>query len=201
MRTLPLRLGLFLAAATLTGCVAAEPQPETPDTEAARARSIGLYGARRSKRVSSGSRPTLADEESPVRCYGAFSPGADPASDLTRLTAACASPLGLSAVTPVHVGEPQTADAPEERLTFLGRAGRCYRVFAVGEPTIADLDVALIDATGRIAAADASSDRWPIVPTRGSLCLREDQLLTIHAAVMAGSGSYLMQVWSNSTEM
>ena len=63
MRTLPLLLEFFLIAATLTGCVAAEPQLETPDTEAARARSIGLYSARRSKRVSSGSRLTPADEE------------------------------------------------------------------------------------------------------------------------------------------
>ena len=201
MRTLLLHLRFFLAAATLAGCVAAEPQPETSDTEAARARASSLYNGRRFKRVSSTSRPTPLDEESPVPCYGAFRPSADPASDLTLLTAVCASPLGLSAATPVHVGEPQTADTPEERLTFLGRAGRCYRVFAVGEPTVTDLDIALIDATGHIAAADASSDRWPIVPIQGSLCLHEDQMFTIHVAVVEGSGRYLMQLWSNSTEM
>lgn len=137
---------------------------------------------------------------SPGACYASFQPGVDPAGDLQRLAAACASPLGLRAVTPVWRGEAQTEESEAERLTFLGRAGRCYRVLSVGEPSVADLDVAVLDGGGDIAAADVSDDRFPVVPTGGLLCLHKDERFTIQAAVVRGRGSYLMQVWGNSSE-
>lgn len=163
---------LFAALASL-GCGSAELEAEAPE-------SAGDLG------------------DASVSCYRPFQPGPDPAADLALLTTACAKHAGLKAVTPVHVGEPQTAEASAERFSFLGRAGRCYRIFAVAAPEITDLDVALLDDDGRIAAADASRDRWPIVPPRGELCLYRDERFTVQVGVVDGSGGYVMQVWGSS---
>ncbi|MCK6587780.1 MAG: hypothetical protein HUU21_04735 [Polyangiaceae bacterium] len=130
-------------------------------------------------------------------CAASFQPSLDTASDLVRLTAACAAPAGLEAVTPVKVGSKQNRDAPAESFSFQGRAGRCYRVFAVGGPDVKDLDIAIVDAEGRLAAADLSDDPFPMAPPTGFLCLGSDQLFTIQIGVMAGSGSYFVQVWGS----
>lgn len=130
-------------------------------------------------------------------CAESFQPSVETASDLVRLTSACAAPAGLEAVTPVKVGSKQGQGAETERFSFRGRAGRCYRVFAVGGPDVKDLDIAVIDDEGRLAAADLSNDRFPIAPPSGFLCLGSDQLFTIQIGVMAGSGSYLVQVWGS----
>ena len=192
---------LFAAAAVFTGCAGTESQPETPkpskEAGGARSSDFGVFGSFSSDH--SAEDDARGEAQNPwSSCYGSFSPGLDPAADLARLAAACAAPAGFTAITPVYIGEPQSEDAPEDRLTFLGRAGRCYRVFSIGGPSVADLDVAILGPDGRIVAADASRDRFPIVPSRGPLCLQDDQNLTIHVAVVQGAGSYLMQVWGNS---
>lgn len=132
-----------------------------------------------------------------MRCYRAFRPTDDAPADLGRLTAACGPPNGMSAVTPVRVGELQAEDEPSERLTFRARGGRCYRFFAVGTPDVADLDLAVLDPDGRLAAADGSGDRFPVVPPRGPLCVERDGVYTVEAAVVRGSGTFVLQVWGD----
>lgn len=130
-----------------------------------------------------------------VACYQTFKPEGDAAADLARLTSACGRPTGLAAITPVRVGETQAAEDAVERFAFLARAGRCYRIFAVGAAEVADLDVAVLDAKGKLAAADLSRDRFPVVPPRGALCVERDGTYTLEVSVAEGSGSYALQVW------
>lgn len=128
-------------------------------------------------------------------CYRRFQPGGDPAVDLARLADACAAPAGMRPLTPLHEGAAQTeADAPE-RLVFRARRGRCYRAFAVGAPGVEDLDVAVYQPDGRLAAGDVSRDRWPVVPPRGPICADQDGVYTIAIAVTRGSGAYVFQIW------
>jgi hypothetical protein len=129
-------------------------------------------------------------------CYRSFQPGADPGEDLARLGEACASPAGLTPVGSVHSGA-QAAGDPPERLTFRARGGRCYRAFAVGAPGVLDLDVALYDPEGRLAAGDVSRDRWPIVPPRGPFCAEGEGVYTVAVAVTRGSGEYALQIWGS----
>jgi hypothetical protein len=132
-----------------------------------------------------------------VRCYRGFQPGNDAPADLARLTGACGAPNGLGAVTPVRIGDAQTQDDPAERFTFRARAGRCYRFFSVGEQGVADLDLAVLDPAGRLAAADVSGDRFPVVPPRGPLCMEREGIYTVEVAVVQGSGRFVLQVWAD----
>jgi hypothetical protein len=167
-------LVLFTALSALSGCAHAE-------------------GDARVDNASNAS--NASPEPSDPDCAASFQPSLDTASDLVRLTAACGA--GLEAVTTVKIGSEQAEAQDAERFSFRGRAGRCYRVFAVGSPDVRDLDIAVVDAEGRLAAADLSDDRFPIAPPAGVLCLDRDQLFTIQIGVMAGSGSYLVQVWGS----
>ncbi len=129
-----------------------------------------------------------------VQCYRLFQPRGDAAADLERLTTQCGKPTGLAPVTPVRAGEPQSPQDAAQRFVFRVRAGHCYRVFAVGAPDVADLDVAVLDARGALTANDLSHDRWPVVPARGPLCFEHDGVSTIEVAVVQGSGAFVVQV-------
>ena len=167
LRASALTLFFFL---TFTGCLSLPPElpPELP-------------------------RPRGAGD----RCDAAFQPGDDAPADLARLTAACGPPSGLEPVTPVQVGAAQAEADPSERFTFRARGGRCYRFFSVATPDVADLDLAVLDPDGRLSAADASGDRFPIAPPRGPLCVDQDGVYTVEVAVIRGSGSFVLQVWGD----
>lgn len=132
-----------------------------------------------------------------MSCYEAFQPSASPVADLARLTSSCGSPAGLTPVTPVQIGKAQTQEEPAESFLFRGRAGRCYRLFAVGAPEVADLDVVVRDAEGQLTTGDVSEDRWPVVPPRGPLCLEREGVYTVEVSVSRGRGSYVLQVWGD----
>lgn len=131
-----------------------------------------------------------------IDCYRTFRPEEDPSTDVSRLARACGKPSGLSPLGGQHMGE-QTSKDKVERLSFRARRGRCYRLLAVGAPDVTDLDVAVLDATGQLIAADLSRDRFSVVPPRGPLCVDRDEVLTIQVAVVAGEGAYALEILSN----
>ena len=132
-------------------------------------------------------------------CYRRFQPGDDAATDLESLGRACAAPAGLRPLGAPHAGAEQGAGDPPERLVLHARPG-CYRAFAVGGPGVSDLDVAVYDPEGRLAAGDVSRDRWPVVPPRGPLCLPHGGEYTVAVAVTRGRGDFLLQIWGPAPE-
>lgn len=194
------RLRIVLLAAfcpAWSGCAATEvSQPSA----AADAERFSLARDTRShRRVFVPAAPKIAAPEiSPQACSEGFQPAQDTASDLDRLAASCAQSIGLIAITPVFTGAFQDASSAAERLQFKGRKDHCYRILSVGEAGIADLDIAVFDSEGRLAAADVSSDRFPMVPPRGFLCLKQEETFTIEIASQQGAGRYLLQVWGSA---
>ncbi len=132
-------------------------------------------------------------------CYRAFQPTDDATVNLERLTQACAAKLGLTPLTPVHVGS-QRQQQRSERLLVSMRRGLCYRAFAVGQRGIVDLDLAIFDPDGGLVAADLSRDRWSVAPPRGRLCPARSGRYALDVAVTEGAGDYLVQVWGTPPE-
>ncbi len=132
-------------------------------------------------------------------CYRAFQPTDDATVNLERLTQACAAKLGLTPLTPVHVGS-QRQQQRSERLLVSMRRGLCYRAFAVGQRGIVDLDLAIFDPQGGLVAADLSRDRWSLAPPRGQLCPTRSGRYALDIAVTEGAGDYLVQVWGTAPE-
>ncbi len=124
-------------------------------------------------------------------CYRRFAPSTDAAADVARLSEACAAPAGMHPLAS-HVGARQAAADAVDRFTFHARPG-CYRALAAGGPGVHDLDVAVYDAAGRLAAGDVSRDRFAVVPPRGPLCVEREGDYTV--AVVSDRGEYVFQLW------
>jgi hypothetical protein len=189
----PLRSSLVVAV--VAGCApgttpggAAEPAREATLDE--RPRDAGFTDEERSQ-----SRGKLGGIW--IDCYRSFQPEADAGAALARLTGACGRATGMKAITPVRIGEPQTQQDAVERFTFEARADRCYRVYGVGAADIGDLDVAMLDGSGKLAASDASRDRAAVVPPRGPLCAPAAGTYTLEVAVTRGGGPFALQVWGD----
>ena len=199
-----MRVGLGLCLLLSSGCASAPS--EGPAASAAEAR--GSIAAEEASPDRDGADPPAVPGRPLLRartgnpwidCYRTFQPSDDPAVDLAHLTSACAARAGMSAVTPVHIGT-QGQDDPPERLAFRAHRKRCYRAFAVGAPSVIDLDVAIFDPQGVLVTGDISRDRWPVVPPRGPLCAPKGGRYTIEIGVAQGSGEYVFQVWGSQED-
>ncbi len=186
---------LVLASFALAGCPRVAP-PTSPEREVG---ELALDEPEREAPFDDDERVQSSGKLGGVwsACYRGLRPEGEPIASLGRLAAACAKPTGLAAVTPVKIGETQGADDPADRFAFRARGGRCYRVFAVGDDGVDDLDVAVLDPDGRLAAADVSRDRFPVVPPRGPLCAPRDTVYTLEVAVVKGRGAYALQVYGD----
>jgi hypothetical protein len=88
------------------------------------------------------------------------------------------------------------ADAGSPRQhRFSAREGECFRVFAVGDPKIDDLDVEVLDSSRRRIAFDDGDDRWPIVKPDGPFCVFEAGEQSIRVGAAHGGGRYAVELW------
>jgi len=149
--------------------------------------------------------PKVADEDTGGKkggvwseCYSSFSPSGAPKEDLARLTRSCGPTGGMQAVTAVQVGE-QTEKDPADRFTFyVPSAGACYRVYAVGDRNVQDLDVLLRGPDGEDVTGDLSHDAFPVTPPAGPVCFDVPGLYMLEVSVFRGAGRYALQVWGNA---
>jgi hypothetical protein len=105
----------------------------------------------------------------------------------------------MQAVTGVHLGEQSERD-PADRFTFfVSSAGACYRVYAVGDRNVQDLDVLVRGPDGNDVAGDVSHDAHPVTPPAGPICFDVPGLYMLEISVFRGSGRYALQVWGNAS--
>lgn len=130
-------------------------------------------------------------------CFESFTPAGSARGDLARLTRSCGPTGGMRAVTPVTVAK-QTDKDPVDRYTFyVPKAGACYRVYAVGDRSVQDLDLLVRGPSGDDVAADVSHDAFPVLPPTGPLCFDTAGLYQLEVSVYSGGGEYAVQVWGN----
>lgn len=130
-------------------------------------------------------------------CYSAFSPSGSPKEDLARLTRSCGATGGMQAVTSVQTAEQSEKD-PADRYTFyVPSPGACYRVYAVGDRNVLDLDVLLRGPDGEDVTGDLSHDAFPVTPPAGPICFDVPGLYMLEVSVFRGAGRYALQVWGN----
>lgn len=176
------RLLLLCAAATLVACGARtfESRATTPPPE---------DGA---DDVSAAGGGTWSE------CYAGFAPTGNARSDLGRLTRACGPTGGMRAITAVTEATQQESDPVDRYTFFVPKAGACYRVYAVGERTVSDLDLLVRGPTGEDVAADLTNDPFPVLPPRGPLCFEVPGVYMLEVSVFRGQGKYAIQVWGNT---
>jgi hypothetical protein len=154
--------------------------------------------------VLSDARDAAAEEPPPaparvggpwVRCYGGFHVSGEPLRDVTRLAMLCGPSNGMRRLsTEATLGEVSEGGAPA-RWSFQAQRGACYRVFAVAEPTVADLDVVVVTSRGMPVAADHGEDAWPVVQPDRAFCALDDDRLDVLVSARRGRGRFAAEVW------
>jgi hypothetical protein len=127
-----------------------------------------------------------------VTCYGNYKPQSTPERDVTRLGLLCGPANGMREVGATTSGD--ASDVPASQ-NFVVRAGECFRIFAVAEPTVADLAIEVRDPRGLPVASDHNSDRFPIVNPDGPFCLFEAGTYSLRVHARKGRGKYALQLW------
>jgi hypothetical protein len=130
-----------------------------------------------------------------VRCYGQFRPSGEPLADVTRLALLCGPENGMRRVSKQPFEGTVEAGGPPATEQIALERGACYRVFAVAEPSVADLDVAVVSSRGGALAADHGEDRWPIVQPDRPFCMLEDDRATIEVRARKGAGRFASETW------
>ena len=130
-----------------------------------------------------------------VRCYGDFRLEGPLLADLTRLTMLCGPANGMRRLSknPVE-GDVAEGGAPVT-IPFAAKRGFCYRVFAVAEPSVTDLDVVVRSSRGASIAQDHGEDRWPIVQPDRPFCPLENDAMSIEMTARHGKGHAAAEVW------
>jgi hypothetical protein len=150
--------------------------------------------------MSSGPAPTVAESSEPGKsswesCYSSFAPTGDAQGDLARLVRDCGTTGGMRAVTEVKLGT-QTAQDPVDRYAFqVPTADKCYRIYAVGDSSVKDLDLLLRGPNGDAVVADLTHDSWPVLPPSQPVCFPQAGLYMLEVSVYKGAGRYALQVW------
>jgi hypothetical protein len=185
-----------LSLLVLTGCRKDPPEPAPPEV----VRSSALASASASAAGPVGSRRREAlGRPAPVggrwlSCYGSFAPQSDPRLDVGRLAQACGPPNGMVKAAS-FAGELHADAGPPGEHRYTAREGECFRVFAVADPAIEDLDIEVFDSSRRRVAFDDGDDRWPVVRPDGPFCAFDagEQLIRVKAA--HGGGRYAIELW------
>jgi hypothetical protein len=103
----------------------------------------------------------------------------------------------MHAVTPVRLGRQGQGDAVDGYTFYVPEAGRCYRIYAVGDRGVTDLDMLLRGPDGQDVIADVTHDAHPILPPHGPICFDAPGLYLLEVSVFRGSGRYAVQVWGS----
>lgn len=127
-------------------------------------------------------------------CYGTFRPKGNAQEDLAQMTSLCGAPNAMKPVTAILEGKQAETD-PIARYTFEGETGRCYRIFAAADPSVQDLDMAVLDPDQAVVGFDTNEDAFPILNPDGPLCLTRPGSYTVLVSVERGQGAYAIQVW------
>ena len=132
-----------------------------------------------------------------VRCYGGFRPSGDPLKDVTRLSLLCGPENGMKRLSTRALEGTVSAGGAPLGEAFEAHRGDCFRIFAVAERSVADLDIVVRSSREAPIAADHGEGAWPvaIVQPDRPFCALEDDRYTFEVSAKKGSGRFAAEVW------
>ncbi len=130
-----------------------------------------------------------------VRCYGDFRLEGPLLGDLMRLTMLCGPANGMHRVSKKPVEGEVVEGGNPVTMPLEAKRGSCYRIFAVAEESVTDLDVVVRSSRGVAIAQDHGEDRWPIVQPDRPFCPLENDTMTIELTARHGKGRAAAEVW------
>ncbi|HEY1695946.1 MAG TPA: hypothetical protein VGG39_27450 [Polyangiaceae bacterium] len=215
-RALPFLLVAAMAAvpfgASLVACGGSEPAPVAPppppppSTVEAPAASVAPPPAA-SEVVNATPPPpppaptstvaTTKSDPSWVACHVSYqAKRKDVSADVAAMAKGCAATTKMKAMGKTLTGKQGAEDAPQT-FPLDAKANHCYRVYAQASEGIKDLDLAVKDSAGIVAAQDTTDDPSPVVNEDGAVCFGRDDKASVVVSVGMGKGAYAVQIWGN----
>ncbi len=131
-----------------------------------------------------------------VKCFEGLTLSGDPLKDVTRLGLLCGPSNGLRRKTrQAIVGIIGEGEPPVEQPLRVAR-GACYRVIAVADAGVRELDVTVRSSRDVAVAADHSSGRLAIAQPDRPFCTFADDIFSVGFAARRGSGRFAAEVWA-----
>ena len=131
-----------------------------------------------------------------VRCYEGLALSGDPLKDVTRLGLVCGPSNGLRRKTKQAIVGIVTEGEPPVSHELRVAKGACYRVLAVGDAGVVELDVTIRSSRDVAVAGDHARGRLAIVQPDRPFCTFADETFTATFSAIRGSGRFAAEVWS-----
>lgn len=156
--------------------------------------SVVATSPRSAEPVSSGGR---IESGGPfVSCYAGFAPSSEPARDVTRLALSCGPVTGMRRVLDVPFEGAIAEDGAALEVPLELKRGSCYRLFAVAEPGVDDLDVTVRSARDVVVASDPGPGRVVVVQPDRPLCSTADDAATVRVSAKKGRGRFALEIYA-----
>jgi hypothetical protein len=130
-------------------------------------------------------------------CHASYKPASkDLAAEAGKSAKGCEATTKMKAVGKPEKGT-QADTNPPQTIKLQGKAGKCYRVYAMADAGIKDLDLLLKDSTGAVGAEDSTDDPSPVLVEDVAFCFKEDDAASIVVSVGQGKGSWALTIVSD----
>jgi hypothetical protein len=172
---------LVLAAFALSGCLS--ERENAPVTSRQIGHAIAMPGRAVEIRNPGGrstvtttetglaSVKTASDAGNWTRCYEHFEPRSEIGLDVMRLALLCGPSNGMRKFISIDRTELNALQRNEH--AFSAVAGDCFRVFAVANTAVRDLDVQIVDSLSRTLAGDDGDSRWLVLNEQAPFCVAQ----------------------------
>lgn len=120
----------------------------------------------------------------------------DHQKDFDALVGRCGAPTGMVEYTKPKVG--RVHHEHDERDTFVMKVqkGLCYRIFAVGDGDVKNMDIRITRPDGALLEDDKTKSPAAIIHNASPWCADADEALHFHVKVVAPSkGRYFFGAW------
>ena len=210
---------LSLAAGALGACHAAAPATVAPlpgpsATAAVTATSAAVVAT---APATAAAPPATAPRETPVApppsagstkvsvkndpawaaCHRSYDPRLkDVSRDVDAMARGCAKVTKMTLVGKALTGKQGDQDPPQT-FPLTVEANHCYRVYAQASDGVKDLDLAIKDGAGAIAAEDSTDDASPVIVEDGAVCFKEADSAVLVVSVGLGKGTYAVEIWKD----
>jgi hypothetical protein len=129
-------------------------------------------------------------------CHNDVRTGPDLVAGVTAMAQACASLTKMHQIGATVQGNRTNLD-PAQPIPLHAEANHCYRVYGLSEDALQDLDIAMIDSTGKSAGEDGSDSPDAVVLEDGKICFSQADDVKVNVAAGNGAGKFAVQIWGD----
>ncbi len=186
-----------LSAAVEPPASSAAATAPAPATAAASA-TVAAHEAPVAPPPSAGStKITLKNDPAWATCHRTYDARLkDVSRDVDAMARGCAKITKMALLGKALTGKQGDQDPPQT-FPLTAEANHCYRVYALASEGIKDLDLAIKDSTGAIAAEDSTDDPSPVIVEDGAVCFKEADSAIVVVSVGLGKGNYAVEIWKD----